>query len=167
MRVVNDLKPGTSNRIVGSGSLSGPGPSLWPRKLVLTALLTLWVSVPYYSLQHWPVFPVHAIEPNAIDRAIPLVERTAWLYLSLFLLLALMVIAMATPRDVSDSALGVAVIALVSHVIFLLWPTSVPRPPGPPTDIAYRLVLQVDVPLDACPSLHASMSVYSALWCNR
>jgi len=66
-----------------------PAPSLWRGKLVLATLLTLWVSVPYYSLQHAVFFPVRVMQPGPIDRAIPFAEETAWLYLSLYLLLPL------------------------------------------------------------------------------
>jgi hypothetical protein len=142
-------------------------PSLWRRKLVLATLLTLWVSVPYYALERWMFFPARVLEPGPIDRAVPFVQGTAWLYLSLYLLLPIAPIALATRRDVRRFALDIAVIALVSHLIFLFCPTSVARPNVTPSDFAYRLVIGVDRPLNACPSLHASLAVYSALWCDR
>jgi hypothetical protein len=167
MRVSADIGPDWSNGIEEGDPRSERGSPLWRRKLVLSALLTLWISVPYYSNQRWPFFSASVMEASAIEHAIPFVQGTAWLYLSLFLLLALLVIAMSTPCDMSRFALDVAFIGLVSNLIFLFCPTSVSRPPGPATDLAYRLVIQVDSPRNACPSLHASLGIYSALWCNR
>jgi hypothetical protein len=45
--------------------------------------------------------------------------------------------------------------------------TLVERTSGPATDLAYRLVLAVDAPTNACPSMHASLGLSSALWCHR
>ena len=140
---------------------------LWRRKLVLATLLTLWVSGQYYSLQRWVFFPVHTIEASALDRAIPFAEKFAWLYLSLYLLLPLAPLALPAREDVRRFAVDVAIIALLSHLMFALWPTSVSRPDEATADFAYRLVIGVDRPLNACPSLHASLAVYSALWCGR
>ncbi len=140
---------------------------MWRGKLIWATLLTLWVSVPYYSLQHAAFFPVRVMQPGVIERAIPFVEGTAWLYLSLYLLLPLAPLGLATRRDVRRFAVSIAIIAFVSHGIFLFWPTSVARVDGAASDFAYRLVVGVDQPLNACPSLHASLAVYSALWCDR
>jgi hypothetical protein len=167
MRLSMDIGPGSGGGIAEGVSRPERGPSYWRRKLVLSALLTLWISLPYYSLQRWPFFPAIVLEPGAIDRAIPFLQGAAWVYLSLFLLLIVAVIAIRRPGDIGRFALDVAFIGLVSDLFFLFCPTSVPRPPGPATDRAYRLVVGVDYPSNACPSLHASLGVYSALWCNR
>jgi hypothetical protein len=166
MRVSNDIKPGPRYGIA-EGESPSEGWSLWRRKLVLSTVLTLMVSVPYYGNQHWPLFPATVMEPTAIDRAIPFVEGTSWIYLSYFLLLPIAVIAIPTSRDMNRFALDVAFIAILSSLVFMFYPTAVERPSGPATDLAYRLVLAVDAPTNACPSLHASLGLYSALWCHR
>jgi hypothetical protein len=77
------------------------------------------------------------------------------------------VIAIPTSRDMTRFALDVAFIAILSNLVFLFDPTAGERPSGPATDLAYRLVLAVDAPTNACPSMHASLGLYSALWCHR
>jgi hypothetical protein len=139
----------------------------WQSKLVLAVLLTLWVTVPYYLLQRWVFFPVHDMQPGPIDRVVSFREEMAWLYLSLYLLVPLAPLGLTTRCQVRRFALDLAVITLISHLTFVLWPTRVARPAGEASDHAYRLVLAVDNSLNACPSLHASLAVYSALWCHR
>lgn len=138
----------------------------WRAKLILAALLTLWVSVPYYLLQHCVFFPVRVLEPWAIERAIPFAQVMAWPYLSLFLFLALAPLAVTTTPEMRRFAVDIAVIALVSHLVFLFWPTSVARQDEAATDYAYRLVVSASNTLNAFPSLHASLAVYAALWCG-
>lgn len=166
MHISNELKPGSADGIVEGDSRS-EGPRWWRHKLILSTVLTLLVSVPYYGNQHWPLHPATVMEPSAIDLAIPFVEGTSWIYLSYFLLLPIAVIAIPTSRDMTQFALDVAFIAILSNLIFLFYPTAVERPSGPATDLAYRLVHAVDAPTNACPSLHASLGLYSALWCHR
>ncbi|HEY7310389.1 MAG TPA: fatty acid desaturase [Gemmataceae bacterium] len=150
-----------------TGELAQPAPSLWRAKLILAAVLTLWISLPYYSLQHCVVFPVRVLEPWAIERAIPFAQAMAWPYLSLYLLLALAPLAVTTRRDLRRFAVDIVIVGLVSDLMFLFWPTSVARPDAAATDYAYRLVVAADNSLNACPSLHASLAVYVALWCRR
>ena len=69
--------------------------------------------------------------------------------------------------DLSRYACGIAGIGLISNLIFLFFPTSAPRPVGATGDAAYGLVLASDTPLNACPSLHASLAVFTALWSER
>jgi hypothetical protein len=142
-------------------------PSLWQSKLVLAILLTAWVTVPYYLLQHWVFMPVRCMEPGPIDRAVHAQEEWAWLYLSLFLLLPLAPLALKTRHQVRRFATELAVITMISRLIFALWPTRVVRPVEEASDVAYRLVIATDNSLNACPSLHTSLAVYSALWCHR
>jgi membrane-associated phospholipid phosphatase len=145
---------------------------LWPRslgqqKLCLAVILTAWVSVPYYALQRCAFLPVRSMEPGWIDRVIPFEQQLAWLYLSLFLLIAIAPVWLSRSCDVRRYAVDLAIIALVSHAVFLFWPTKVQRPSGEVTDFAYGLIVGADNSLNAWPSLHASLAIYSVLWCEQ
>jgi hypothetical protein len=107
------------------------------------------------------------MEPNGIDRAITFVEGTSWFYLSYFLLLPMAVIAIPTSRDMTRFALDVAIIAILSNLVVLFYPTAAERPSLPATDLAYRLVPAVDAPTNPCPSMHPLLGLYSALWYPR
>src|SRR5215510_1014745 len=57
------------------------------------------VSVPYFLLQYHPLFPAVVVPVTAIDRIVPLVQPAAWIYLTLYALLAL---PMFLSRDVAE-----------------------------------------------------------------
>jgi hypothetical protein len=135
--------------------------------LVLFLVLNLWVAGPYYALQHWVFFAVTPMPETAVDRLIPFSEGAAWLYLSLFLWVPVPPLLTVSRGDLSRYACGIAGIGLISNLIFLFFPTSAPRPVGATGDAAYGLVLAADTPMNACPSLHASLAVFTALWSER
>ncbi|MEP7340389.1 MAG: fatty acid desaturase [Acidobacteriota bacterium] len=139
------------------------------RKLIVAAVLTLLVSVPYYAIQHLPLFAAHPMKATAIDLWVSFDDRAVFVYLSLYLLLPLPLLLIAKLDQLRQAAFGAGVIAVVSHLGFLFYPTSVPlpRPLSNDTNIVYRLMTGFDQPLNACPSLHASLAVFAVLWCGR
>lgn len=141
-------------------------PSLWRVKLMWGVALTVWISLPYHLLQHYPLLPAWTMTPTVFDDAIPFAQWMAWPYLSLFVMLPIAPFFIQEPRDVRRFAIDFALIGLVSHVAFLVLPTQIERPSVDASDPLYQFVLSTDGPRNACPSLHASMTVYSALWCG-
>jgi membrane-associated phospholipid phosphatase len=139
---------------------------LWRTRLVLAVLLTLWITIPYYGLQRLELFAVHQMSPSSFDRAVPFAQSMAWPYLSMFVLLILAPCGLSSPCAIRRFVMDFFLLGLVSSVIFLFWPTSAPRPVIDEVhDPLYAVILATDSPRNACPSLHASMTVYSALWC--
>ena len=133
----------------------------------MALVLVLWVAVPYFVLQRLPVGPATIMPATALERWVPFDERATWLYLSLFALIPLPPLLMASARQLRQYALGVACIGLVSNGCFLALPTSIARPDAGASDAAYRFVLAVDTERNACPSLHASLAVFTALCGER
>jgi fatty acid desaturase len=144
-----------------------PGCGFVGAKLLIAVGLTLWVSVPYYTLQRFPVFSVTTMPESALDRLVPFGDDAIWLYLSLFLLLPVPLVLVHTRDQLRRYATGVAGIGLLSHIGFALFPTAIARPAAGDANWAYRLVVLVDTPLNACPSLHASLAVFSVLCGGR
>jgi hypothetical protein len=103
-----------------------------------------------------------------LEQRIPFTPDLAWLYLSLFLLIPAGPLRIHVPGELRRYSLGVGLLGLVSNLCFMLVPTQVPRPCCPHSATwLYRVVVAVDCPTHACPSLHASLAVFSALWLNR
>jgi fatty acid desaturase/membrane-associated phospholipid phosphatase len=147
---------------------SVPRNGSWSVLLEKTALflgLGILVSVPYFLIQFHPLFPAKIVPATALDRMIPLVQPAAWIYLTLYFLLALPLFLSKNLNQIRTMAFGFAWVTVVSHVIFFLWPTAIPafhflqeiRDP------ALRLILSADTARNAMPSLHASLAVYCAL----
>src|SRR5438067_1494857 len=110
-------------------------------KLRLGALLTLWVAVPYYSLQHVDWFPAREMAPGPLDRLIPFVPALAWVYLSLFPLVIVAAAVLRSRPQIDSFVRGIVILGLVSDLCFLFAPTWVPRLDDPVTDFAYAMVV--------------------------
>ena len=139
------------------------------QKLLVTLALALWVGAPYFALERFPLLPARAMPVTALDRAIPFDDRAVFVYLSLYLLLPIVLAMVARAEQLRRATIGIAVIAAVSHLVFLFHPTYVPseRPGAAITNFVYGLMTGIDRPLNACPSLHASLAVFAALWGQR
>ena len=84
-------------------------------------------------------------------------------YLSLYLYIPLAPWVLDNKRDLNACCLAVSGLCLVGLVIFLFWPTAIPRPDS----AAYRPLIAIDGPGNACPSLHAAFAVFSAICIDR
>ncbi len=132
-------------------------------KLALAVGLNLWVYLPYQWLQHHQYFPERTMPTGWIDRGIPFWPQAVWIYLSVYLLMPLGPFLMRNQRQLLRYAAGIVFISLLADNFFLFWPTTCPRPVAADANLAYRLLVRVDNPFHAFPSLHAAFAVYSAL----
>ena len=122
--------------------------------------------LPYYSLQHYQLFPVTVMPATFIDRLIPFSPPAVWPYLSIYLFMPIAPFLMNQRQQLLRYAIGVMMIEFVASSIFLLWPTSCERPAIEIVNPLYRLLIRIDAPVHAFPSLHAAFAVYSALCCE-
>lgn len=137
--------------------------SEWLLKLALVFALTAWVYLPYYYLQRHHFFPSITMPASALDRLIPFWSDGIWFYLSIYLLMPIGPLFMANRQQLLRYGIGIMLIGVIADVIFLLWPTICPRPEATGSNGAYRALIAIDTPFHACPSLHASFAVFSAL----
>lgn len=146
-----------------------PSPLLahWRIKLLLATLLGALVCVPYYVLQHFPFSAPHVMSESELDRLVPFSERWIWIYVTLYPLLLVAPLLSRSRLAIRRYAIGFAIVCAVSHAIFLVMPTAIAPLASPPSDPVMRLVLLVDGQINACPSLHASLAIYTALWGPR
>jgi fatty acid desaturase len=140
----------------------------WERWGFLVAL-GLLLAVPYFTIQHHAIFSVHVVPLTAFDRIVPFFQPAIYVYVSLYVLLALPLLIARDQHNLRQMALGFAWIASVSNALFLMWPTAIPFQVsnGLVTDPLLQLVRAADTNLNACPSLHASLAIYCALCCAR
>jgi membrane-associated phospholipid phosphatase len=136
-------------------------------KLGLAVFLNLWALVPFFFLQHRILFQIHRMPFTFVDRWIPFDDRAVGLYLSLFLLMPMGPLLMVKRSDLLRYGLGVAMMSLTANTIFFLLPTAFPRPDVPQASMLYAWLTSRVTPLNDFPSLHAAMTLYSALCCDR
>lgn len=127
-------------------------------------LVIIWILAPYAILQHVEIREVFWMSPMAIDQAIAVNFSSIWFYLSFYLLLAIVGLTVEKRlfiRYLYTIGWGV----LVAHMIFLFFPNGVSRNE---IDIesapkVYQLLVSLDQPRHAFPSLHAMLSVIAGL----
>jgi len=142
--------------------------SQYPRKILLSVVLSAAFYGGYFSLQRWPLFPPRLIGAGALDRAIPFDPRWVPVYLSLIFFIPIAPWLMDSKEQVEDYCLALLAIMFIGFGIFFLWPTRCSRPPlAEGAGLLIRSLRGVDSDLNACPSLHAAFALYSALLCNQ
>lgn len=134
----------------------------WRFKLGLTFFLVLAVGIPYYALQYWQLFPQKIVPTLPVDQWITFNPDFVWLYLSLYLFMPIAPLLMTDRRRLRRYAGGMMFASLIANVFFLLSPTVCTRP-SPDASLLYQLLVTVDRPCHAFPSLHAAFAVFSAL----
>jgi membrane-associated phospholipid phosphatase len=156
-----DARPGTRST-QETARLGWLGPRLkahWRFKLMAWAIIVIAFFVGYFLLLGFPIFPVREMPATALDRLIAFQPGALPLYLSLYLYIPLAPWLLDNKRDLNACCLVSSGLCLVGLAIFLCWPTVIPRPDS----AAYRPLIAIDGPGNACPSLHAASAVFSAI----
>ena len=148
---------------------------LWPRvmahwRLKLFAILgfTAVFFAAYFRTLKYPAFPVTVMPTTALDRLIGFHPSALLLYVSLWVYAPLAPMLLVQKRKLLAYGSAVGAISLAGLAIFYFWPTSIPRPdvdwaryPG------FEFLKTIDRSGNACPSLHVTFAVYSAIWFDR
>ena len=144
------------------------------QKLWLIFSLGILVTVPYFYLQRHLLFPAWMVPTVSFDRMLPFVPATSWLYVSLYLQIMVPLFLARDARELRTMIFGFVWIVLISHFVFLFWPTAIPDllPANVAQELSrndsiMRLILASDTSFNACPSLHASLAIYCVLCSNR
>jgi len=136
----------------------------WVRRVYSGVLVVVWIVAPYCLLQQVAIRGVWWIEPSGFDEIVEINFYALWVYFSYFLLLGWVGLSLEKPLYLRF-LVSVGWVALVSHMVFLFVPSGVSREvsgleEGP---MIYRWLVGVDLPRNAFPSLHASLSVLAGL----
>lgn len=115
--------------------------------------------------------PTHQPE-LALDRAIPVDPAWMAVYGSLYIFVVVLPLVVVRERLLIRRAMQAYLLVMtLSYAIFLLYPTSAPRPEAVPGDgfapWALRIMYDIDPPYNCFPSLHVAYAFVSALACSR
>jgi hypothetical protein len=107
---------------------------------------------------------------TALDRLIPFDPAGIWLYLSFFVLVPLAFLTTEAER-VRSLARSMQLCALVSAIVFILWPTTLiypPVPTGAAGASALGGLIASDSAQNCFPSLHGALTLLCVVaLCNR
>ena len=142
--------------------------TLWLLKMLATTIgITAFLMAYFWVLDH-PFFAVTVMPLTALDRAIGLHPETLPLYLSLWVYVSFVPAMMRSGRELVSYGLATLTLSLVGLGIFIVWPTAVPA-----FDIDWSqypsmaYLKNLDLTGNACPSLHVSFAVFTAIWLDR
>ena len=120
----------------------------------------------YLLLQRVSIRPVLWLEPSPLEKWIGASNGAPAVYLYLsFYLLILIPGLLPSDRQFRRFLIALALTGFVSLVVFLLVPSGVQRPQEFRTGAsgAYLRLIHVDLPRNAFPSLHASVTILAAI----
>lgn len=109
------------------------------------------------------------LRPGALDAAIPFLPWSIWVYLSQFALLPASIVKARDDADRGTALFAMLAAAAIAAVVFVLWPTTLPRPFAPAdgiTGAAWTLLHAADTPYNSLPSLHVALAAIAGavLW---
>ena len=149
------------------GQIVSCGRANWRLKAALSAGLTVFFCVPYFTLQHLTLFPARTLPLSALDRAIGFDPRWVWVYQSVYLLLAIVPWMVPTRSELRRYARGFLLLSGVGFAFFLLLPVRGPRPDVEAANLMFRALQWYDRPLNCFPSLHVGLAAYTVLFAAR
>ena len=139
---------------------------LFRSKLVFSITLPLYFCILYFGLERVVFFVPHQFELSRFDELIRFNPRWTFVYQSLYLLLPMP--WLASSRDqLRRYAHGFFIVTTISFLFFFAFPVEGPRPDEMAHDPFYELLMRYDRNLNAFPSLHAALAVYTFLFALR
>jgi len=107
----------------------------------------------------------HLLEPSVVDRAVPFLPWTIAVYLSQFAFLFLALWLQTESRSLTRVFAALAIATVVSCAVFVVWPTTIPRPLA--NNAAFDALWLFDVPRNCFPSLHVALAGIAAFFWPR
>lgn len=144
-------------------------PTLLPlrRRFAEAALLALFLTAAYVTVG--ALAPPHAPPlPHLMDRGIPFVPETVWIYLPGYWACFLVpVLVIRDARQFRAALVGLAMLTVIATPFFVLFPIAAPRAPVPTdgslTAEVVRWLYTHDPAGNTFPSLHVANATYCAV----
>ena len=135
------------------------------------ALFTLsFIAVFYVLPMHVRIVQPMQVAPTEIDRAIPFLEWTIWIYVSYFLFLFVPFVVCRDEARVRRVVYSLALNSVLAGAVFLAWPTQLAAQQpsaGGLTGFLWQALLMVDRPVNCVPSLHVANACVCAFALQR
>ena len=143
-----------------------------PRHVLIKSIgTTLFIGLffsAYLYLLKTPVYPTTVMPVTLLDRLIGFQPQALPLYISLWVYVSLPPALLSTRRELYGYAMAMAATCLAGLIIFYFWPTAVPAANIDwSQDPAVDFLKNMDASGNACPSLHVTTAVFSAIWLHH
>jgi membrane-associated phospholipid phosphatase len=136
----------------------------WYVKMGGTALIMTAFFVVYFWLLNHARLPVTVVPRIFVDRMIAFHPEALPLYISLWLYVPLAPSLLRRTRNMKIYTVAVLLLSAIGFLIFIVWPTAVPKPEASLADASSIAYLKaVDASGNAFPSLHVAFAVFTAM----
>ncbi|MEK9158807.1 MAG: phosphatase PAP2 family protein [Patescibacteria group bacterium] len=126
------------------------------------ALLMILLLAAYWPINQFPLFKPHYLPLIWGEQYIPFTGWTTYIYLSLFFYGLAAMYALPAERF-GRTYLAIGAIEILHLVIFVLYPTTYPRPAGDTSYPLFEFLKFFDSPTNCFPSLHVAIPIFLAL----
>lgn len=139
----------------------------WLKMIGSTVVISVFFVGYFYVLNH-PMMESFEMPRLALDRWMPVVPWSAWVYFSLWVYICVPSSLMCRANELGYYLMGAAWLAVLGLSCFYFLPTAVPD-----WGIDWSLyptlefLKSSDASGNACPSLHVAFSIYAGLWISR
>jgi fatty acid desaturase/membrane-associated phospholipid phosphatase len=123
---------------------------IWFIYMVITALL-------YKQASTFPLISPYKIEPSYIDLNIPFLPGLAYIYVSYFLLIPVLIYLARSYKGFTIVFITGMVCGLINVLIYLLFPTMLASQPLAPKGSLLAIIQSIDTTLCAIPSGHVAL----------
>jgi membrane-associated phospholipid phosphatase len=136
----------------------------WVVKMAGTAVIMTAFFVIYFYLLNHSRSPVTTVPRIFVDRMIAFRPGALPLYISLWVYVPLAPALLRHARDMRAYTAAVLALSAVGFGIFILWPTTIPKPEvDAPLVSSLAYLKAVDASGNAFPSLHVAFAVFTLL----
>lgn len=131
------------------------------------AIMTTFFVIYFWLLNH-SRSPVTVVPRIFVDRMIAFRPGALPLYVSLWVYVPLAPALLVLTREMKIYTVAVLVLSAIGFLIFILWPTAIPKPDVDASMVSSIAYLKaVDASGNAFPSLHVAFAVFTALLFGR
>ncbi len=140
----------------------------WLTKMTGTIIIMTAFFIGYFWLLNHARYTVTTVPRIFIDRMIAFRPEALVLYVSLWIYVPLAPALMDDRRDFAPYCAAVLALSAIGFVIFIFWPTAVPRPEIDwSMHPSFSYLKAVDASGNAFPSLHVAFAVFTLIWMGR
>lgn len=132
----------------------------WRTKAWITVALPVYFALFYFGVQRVSLFEIGIVSSTIFDELTPFDPRWTVVYQSLYLCLPLPWLCRSA-RELRRYVVGFFLLTAPAFFVFFVFPTSGPRPAAMPDHFLYQTVVAYDRNVNAFPSLHVALTVYT------
>lgn len=129
---------------------------------IWVGLLGLVLALIFYTIPNRiQIFETSYLTLFNIEKALPFIDWTIWIYISFFIYIILVFILLKQKENMNRLFYAQMLLLFVSMIIYYLFPIGYPRPTVELNGIASSIVnfyYSIDTPNNAWPSLHVGLT---------